>query len=443
MERLSKKHTLLIGITLFSMFFGAGNLIFPPFLGEQAGGSAWVAFAGFAASAIGLPILGVAAVAKAGGLKILAGRVHPKFAAVFTFLIYLSIGPCLAIPRTASTSFEMALLPFVPQLAESPLPLLIYSVVFFAAALLLALKPDKLTDRLGKRLTPCLLALIFVIFAACVIFLPGGYGEVSGAYASNGLIQGFLDGYQTMDTIAALNFGIIIALNIRALGISDDRQVVRETIRAGWVAGGLLLLVYAALTHVGALTGGSFGPHANGAQTLTAVVVSLFGQAGLVILALIFLIACLNTCVGLISCCSEYFSEIFPKLSYRQWAVIFAVVSMVISNAGLNAILAVSVPVLNVLYPISILLIALAFLQRWLGSFKLVYPLSAALTGAVSLVSALDQKGLPLLSELTAKIPLYSLGLGWVLPAVLGIFLGVLLSLAFKEKWVKASPGKK
>ncbi len=436
MEKLSKKQTFLIGITLFSMFFGAGNLIFPPFLGEQAGTLAWVAFAGFALSAIGLPVLGVIAVAKSGGLSTLAGRVHPKFAAVFTFLIYLSIGPCLAIPRTASTSFEMAVLPFVPNLAENPMPLLIYSLVFFTVALILALRPDKLTERLGKRLTPVLLTLIFVIFAACLIFPPGGYGAVTDAYLNNTLIKGFLDGYQTMDTIAALNFGIIIALNIRALGIKDDKQVVRSTIHAGWIAGGLLLAVYAALTHVGALTGGSFGLNENGAQTLTAIVVNLFGKTGLVILAIIFVIACLNTCVGLISCCSEYFSEIFPRFSYKQWAVFFAVVSMVISNAGLNAILKISIPVLNVLYPISIVLIALAFLQKWLGRFKAVYPVGILFTGIISLISALAQNqiAIPVITPLIEKIPLYDMGLGWVIPAIVGILLGIVISGLNKKK---------
>lgn len=441
MQKLSRKNTFLIGITLFSMFFGAGNLIFPPFLGEQAGSLTWIAFAGFAISAIGLPILGVAAVAKSGGLDALAGRVHPAFAAVFTFLIYLSIGPCLAIPRTASTSFEMAVLPFLPEGSGGSLILLLYSIVFFAVALLLALKPDKLTDRLGKKLTPCLLTLIFIIFAACVVFPPGSYGAATGSYTSNSFVQGFLDGYQTMDTIAALNFGIIIALNIRAFGVGEDRLVVRETIKAGWIAGGLLLAVYAALTHVGALSGGSFGATANGAQTLTQIVMHLFGQAGLIILALIFLIACLNTCVGLISCCSEYFSGIFPRFSYKKWAVFFAFISMVISNAGLNKILEISIPVLNCLYPVAIVLILLAFLQKWIGSFSCVYPTAILFTGVVSVIYALDQKSLtiPWLTSMTSKIPLYSIGLGWLTPAAIGIVLGILLSLTFKKKAAPAN----
>ncbi|MEG0310155.1 MAG: branched-chain amino acid transport system II carrier protein [Eubacterium sp.] len=438
MKNLSKKNTVLIGLTLFSMFFGAGNLIFPPFLGAQAGNMAWISFAGFAISAIGLPILGVTAVAKSGGLKTLAGRVHPMFAAIFTLLIYLSIGPCLAIPRTASTSFEMAVTPFLHAGAPLAMIQLFYSIVFFCVALYLALSPDKLTDRLGKKLTPCLLLLIAIIFIACIFIPVGSYPMPSGSYTTKPFIQGFLDGYLTMDTIAALNFGIIIALNIRAKGINEERFIVKETIKAGWIAGALLLMVYAALTHIGALSGGAFGVSENGAQSLTQIVLHLFGKGGLVILALIFLIACLNTCVGLISCCSEYFNSILPKFSYKQWAVFFAFISMLISNAGLNKILEISVPVLNAIYPVAIVLIVLSFLQKWIGSFPKVYPTAILLTGLVSVTYALAQKEIiiPFFTPLMSKIPFFNLGLGFIIPAIIGVFVGILLSLWANKKRV-------
>ena len=156
MQKLPVRQRLLLGFTLFSMFFGAGNLIFPPHLGAQAGFNFWPAFAGFAVSAIGLPIAGVVAVARAGGFDQLASRVHPKFSLMFTILVYLSIGPCLAIPRTASTSFEM----LVPLVGGGRGLQLSYSIVFFAAAFLVALHPEKLTDRLGRVLCPALIALI-------------------------------------------------------------------------------------------------------------------------------------------------------------------------------------------------------------------------------------------------------------------------------------------
>lgn len=433
MRQLNGKNLLFVGFTLFSMFFGAGNLIFPPFLGAQAGVSTWAAMGGFALSAVGFPILGVIAVARSGGLPNLAGRVHPLFASVFTMLIYLSIGPCLAIPRTASTSFEMAVTPF---LRDGPARLyqLLYSIVFFAVALCLALKPEKLTDRLGKILCPCLLALILTVFLGCVLNPPGGYGPVTGPYTSSPAARGFLDGYQTMDTIAALNFGIVIAINIRARGIEDERAVVRGTIRAGWLAGAVFLAVYAMLAHVGALSGGTFPGAANGAETLTRIVSALFGRWGSIILAAIFVIACLNTCIGLISSCSEYFHEVFQKrlpwMTYRHWACFFAFVSMVVSNAGLNQILSVSVPVLGAIYPVAIVLIVLSFFHRWIGGMRRMYPTAVLFTGVVSILySILDIRQIPLLGTAMAKIPLAGIGLGWVLPAALGIALGAIFSL--------------
>lgn len=230
--QLQGKRLLLVGFTLFSMFFGAGNLIFPPFLGAQAGTSTWPGHGRVRAQRHRLPHPRGGRRGAVGGLSRLAGRVHPRFAAVYTMLIYLSIGPCLAIPRTASTSFEMAVSPFLPPDAPFGLLQLGYSALFFGVALLLALKPEKLTDRLGKVLCPTLLLLILVIFLGCALRPPGGYGAVTDAYASNPAVQGFLVGYQTMDTIAALNFGIVIALNIRAGGVKDDGAVVRGTVRA-------------------------------------------------------------------------------------------------------------------------------------------------------------------------------------------------------------------
>ena len=189
MQKLSGKNLLLVGFTLFSMFFGAGNLIFPPHLGAQAGSHLWAAFAGLAVSAIGLPIAGVVAVARAGGLEPLARRVHPAFAFVSTILVYLSIGPCLAIPRTASTSFAM----LAPLVGSSPRLQLGYSFLFFAAAFLVALHPEKLTDRLGRILCPCLILLICILFAGCLLHPPAAhYGAPSDLYASLPAVQGIL-----------------------------------------------------------------------------------------------------------------------------------------------------------------------------------------------------------------------------------------------------------
>ena len=419
MQKLSGKNLLLVGFTLFSMFFGAGNLIFPPHLGAQAGTSLWPAFAGLAVSAVGLPIAGVVAVARAGGLDKLAGRVHPVFAVVFTILVYLSIGPCLAIPRTASTSFQM----LVPLIGGGTGLQLAYSVLFFAAAFLVALRPEKLTDWLGRILCPCLIVLIVVLFAGCLTHpLAAHYGTPSAEYAALPAVQGILYGYQTMDTLAGLNFGAVIALNIQALGVTEPREVERGTIRAGFLAAGLFAVVYAMLTHIGGIAGAAFPGCETGAETLTLLANALFGRVGQVLLAAIFIIACFNTCVGLISGVSEYFHQLWPKVPYTGWAAFFALTSMLLSNIGLASILELSVPILNAIYPAAIVLIFLSFLP---GRFQRcsVYSWAIGLAALQSIPAALP---LGPVAALANNLPLGALGFGWLLPAAVGMGIGFL-----------------
>ena len=430
-QKLNLKTKFLMGVTLFSMFFGAGNLIFPPYLGAQAGTSAWTAFIGFAMSAVGLPVLGVIAVTVSGGLNALASRVHPKFAFVYIAVLYLAIGPCLAIPRTASTSFSMAGPPFLPEsVPEAPVQLL-YTIVFFLAASLVAMHPEKLTEYLGKRLTPVLLTLIAALFLAALVNPAGPAAAPAEAYASAAPVEGFLYGYQTMDTLAALNFGMIVALNVQALGVREEKAVTGETVFAGWIAGALLLAVYAMLTFVGRLSGTAFPGTADGTEVLMRTAEHLFGKAGARILALIFVIACFNTCVGLLSCCGKYFNGCFSRIGYRAWVWGFAAVSAVLANVGLEAILLFSVPVLNAIYPLAILLIALAFLKRALTRFPAVYPWTALLCGVSSVLAVLEQQGLsiPGVTGLIHAIPGYAAGFGWLLPTVLGAGIGVLWSV--------------
>lgn len=426
MKRLSGKDGLLVGFTLFSMFFGAGNLIFPPGIAAQAGTMTWFAVIGLAISAVGLPVLGIIAVARAGGMDQLGQRVHPAFAKVFTIVAYLAIGPCLAIPRTASTSFEMAVPPFVGSDAPIWLFQLIYSVVFFGLALLIALRPEKLTDRLGKILCPILVVLIVVTFAACLLNPLEGYGVPAERWNTpiKAISAGFLDGYQTMDTIAALAFGIVIALNIRARGVTEEKAIVSGTVRSGLMAGAILLVIYSMLAHIGGISGGAVPNPSDGTEALTNIVPLLFGSVGSVILAAIFVIACFNVCVGLISSCGEYFYGLCPKLSYRGWAILFAVVSMVLANAGLTQILAFSIPVLNIIYPVAIVLILLSFAHSWLQHTPMVYPAAILCTGVVSVLLEIQRlTG----TEFLSFLPFSDLGLGWVLPAVIGAVVGVFL----------------
>ena len=392
-EKLSRKDFRLIGFMLFSLFFGAGNLIFPPFLGQSAGEHAWISMVGFFITAVGFPIMGVVAVAKSGGLYQLASRVNTKFAAIFTVLIYLSIGPGLGIPRAGSLPFEMAVAPYISG---------------------------------GEG----------IVFIASLFKPLGGYGKATGEYMNSPFVKGFLEGYLTMDTIAALNFGIVISLAIKSKGIQSEKAVVGTSIKAGLLAGALLVAVYSMLCHLGAASGGRYGMTENGAQTLQNVMIYLFGQPGAILLALIFTVACLTTCVGLITSCSEYFASLTTKVSYKAWVSILAATSMFLANMGLNKILAVSVPVLNAIYPIAIVLIALAMLEKFVKHNQKVYGCAILVTGIISVVDALSQAGLKItfLVETFSNLPLYSQGLGWIVPAVVGALVGYGWSLIKKEE---------
>lgn len=438
MKKLSKKDVLLIGLMLFSLFFGAGNLIFPPFLGQSAGTNTWVAMATFFITSVGFPILGVIAVAKSGGLTNLAKRVNSVFATIFTVLIYLSIGPCLGIPRAGSLPFEMVVAPYLPTSISRTLALLLFTFVFFTVAYWLSLSPAKLVNRMGKVLTPSLLILILVVFVGSLFKPLGNYGVAVGEYISSPLVKGFLDGYLTMDTIAALNFGIVIATAIKSKGIDDEKSVVSTTIKAGLIAGILLVVIYSLLAHLGAMSGARFGLTENGAQTLTNITTYIFGKPGAVLLAVIFTLACLTTSVGLISSCSQYFSTLTNKISYKNWVRILSLFSMTVANMGLTKILSVSVPVLIAIYPISIMLIVLAMFDGLFKESSIVYSLTILSTGTVSIIEALDQVGIKLgfVTELSSKLPFYVEGLGWVLPALTGMGLGLLLKI-IKEKLVQ------
>lgn len=429
MKNLSKKDLLLVSLMLFSLFFGAGNLIFPPFLGQSAGGSTIVAMLGFFVTAVGFPVLGVVVIAKAGGLYALAKRVNKIFAGIFTVLIYLSIGPGLGIPRAGSLPFEMAVAPYLPSSISKVFALFMFTLVFFTVAYWLSLSPSKLVDRMGKVLTPTLLVLVALIFIAAIFKPLGGYGEATGEYMTSPLIKGFLEGYLTMDTIAALNFGIVISLAIKSRGIDDEKVVISTSVKAGLIAGFLLILIYSMLAHLGATSGARFGATENGAQTLTNVMTYIFGKPGAVLLAVVFTLACLTTCVGLITSCSQYFTTLTNKVKYKTWVTILSLSSMILANMGLTKILSISVPVLNAIYPVAIMLIVLGTIHNFFRGSTIVYFTTILFTAVVSVVDALEQVGITMgvVNKLLDKLPFYSQGLGWMIPALVGLLLGIVL----------------
>ena len=431
--RLRKNELLLVSFMLFSLFFGAGNLIFPPFLGQNAGAQTVPAILGFLITAVVLPVLGVVVIARFDGLEKLGAQVGKRFALVFTLLIYLSIGPGLGIPRAASVPFEMAVAPYLPDSANLRVWMLTYSAVFFAVALWLCFTPGKLVKRIGTFLTPSLLTLLCFLFFSFLFKGESVVAAPQSAYENAAFLQGFADGYQTMDTIAALNFGLVIATTLGSFGLKEKKDVLSHTVKAGFLAGTILALVYLMLTYMGMQSSGVYPIQENGAWTLRCIVYQLFGNPGAILLAAIFTLACLTTCVGLINSISQYFSGLFKVLPYRGWVILITGFSFLVSNLGLSAILSISIPVLNAIYPVAIVLILLGLSHQLWQNNRLVYPVVVAGTAAVSVVYALESAGLPLgvVSRVCGMLPLYAEGFGWVAVAV--VLLVVSLPLGKKK----------
>ncbi len=435
---LGGRARMIVALLLFSMFFGAGNLILPPLLGLQAGGEAVPATAGFLVSGIGLPVLAVVAVALAGDARALADRVSPRFSAVFVALIYLAIGPLLAIPRTSSTAFEM-LSPLLPE-GSRFVAQVVFSVTFFCVAYAMALRPGKISRFLGKVTGPALVVLIALLAGASIVRPLGTVGPVQAAYAQMPAVDGFVTGYQTMDLLAAMTFGLVVAENVGSLGVAEKGAQAREVSLAGIAAGLLMAVIYCAFSYLGA-TMGSVAPGAqNGAEVLTAAAFGHFGLGGVALVAAIFLLACLNVCVGLVSCCGTYFSERYGadspaperhrlgQVSYAVWAAAFAVFSCVASNVGLTQILALSVPLLEALYPPAIVLVLMAFGAAAFDSRPWCWPVAVGCATVLGIASAACGALLPGRPTVLDMLPLSAFGLGWVVPTVAALAVAWIVS---------------
>lgn len=423
MNRLKGFDLLALGFMTFALFLGAGNIIFPPSAGMAAGEFIWRAALGFLLTGVGLPLLTVVALARVGGGMDRLTAPLGKFAGtVLAVAVYLAIGPLFATPRTAVVSFEMGIAPFS---GNSGMPLFLYTLVFFAAMLFLVLNPGQLVNRIGKFITPVLLAALLVLGGAAILAPAGEVGAVNESYRGAPLIKGFLEGYLTMDTLGALVFGIVIATAIRDRGVTEPALVTRYSMIAGVIAAIGLSLVYLALFYLGATSQGIAGGAENGVQILTTYVQHTFGTPGSLLLAVVITLACLTTAVGLTTACGEFFSALLP-VSYRSVVIVFALFSLLVANQGLTQLISVSVPVLVGLYPLAIVLVALSLLDRfWLSSSRVFVPVMAV-TLVFGVVDGLAAAGLgSWVPALFTQLPLADQSMGWLVPVLVMLVLAV------------------
>ncbi len=401
----------------FAFFLGAGNIIFPPLAGQLAGENMLSAMSGFLVTAVGLPLIGIIAVAIAGGgWKGLTRDLPSKVATLMAVLIFIIIGPAFAAPRTGLVAYEMAVKPFLTDASQTSLTL--FSIIFFSVALFFAWSRGKLIDMIGKFLTPALFVVLTVLAIAVFINPQGNIIAAQGEYISQPFITGFLEGYNTMDTFAALMFGMLIVDVIRSKGVTDDRTTCTYLIYAGLIAATGLAFVYVSLFYLGATSAGIAAGVGNGGAILTTYVMALFGSTGQIILSTIVLLACLTTAIGLISACADYFSTLTP-MSYKKWAVLLAIVCAVVANVGLNMLISLSIPVLFALYPVAIALVALALIRKWLPNPRLAYRVVLLVSFIFSMIDV--AKYLKVDMSLFSSLPMFNYGMAWVLPTVIAL----------------------
>ena len=430
---LKKKDLLTFGLMMFSIYFGAGNLIFAPVLGQAAGEHTFIAMLGFMTTGIGLPLLGITAIALCGGdyAPLIRKRTSPQFAAGLLVLLYLIIGPLFAMPRSGAVSFEIGIRPFLDA-DNIALGQLIYTAVFFSAAHYLALTPSKIVDRVGKILTPALLTVLLILFVRAFQMPLGDILPATGAYIDAPFAQGFQDGYQTMDLLASIGIGALVANAIRLRGVSDSRAIGLTCLCSGLMTVVLMTAVYGSLAYLGATTAAVLGHSENGGQLLSAAVGIFFGAGGNLLLAVIIGLACLTTTCGINSSAAMYFNQLFKgRITYERLLLLFNAVSFAISNIGLTQIIAITIPFLIAIYPLVIVFVILSLFDFYTGRHKLIYQCAMGFTLVFSVIDGLHTAGISsaaLDAVLAAHLPFYGITMGWVCPAALGALVGRLLS---------------
>ena len=428
-KKLTFRQKILVAGTLFGMFFGAGNLIFPVHLGQMAGRNAVVAMIGFIITAVGIPIFGVAAIGitHSDGLQTLSGKVGKGYGIFFTCLLYLTIGPLFAIPRCATVSFTTGITPLLG--ADSPewLYLLVFSAAFF-----------------GKIINPLFL-FFFAVLIIAALLSPGAAissVEPTEAYQNGSFFPALIEGYGTMDAIAGLAFGIVVIDVIRRMGVDNDDIIAEDVLSSGLLAGALMALIYVLSILVGAQSRGIFELSENGGIALTQIAGHYLGGVGQFILAFTITFACLKTSIGLVTACSETFVKMTNgKISYRTWAILFTVFSFAVSNIGLSAIIEYSVPMLMLIYPPAIALILLAFIGKIFAHDRAVYVATMIGTWAAAIFDCM--KTLPASVQTSLRLdvpiafaekylPLFDKNLGWLLPALVGFVIGMVIHASRK-----------
>lgn len=418
--------SIVVGFALFAMFFGAGNVVFPPYLGMHAGEQWANGFLFYFIADIGLALVAMFAILHAGGADNITGRIGHVASKVLMCAVILCIGPMVAIPRTAATTLEMSVTPFFSGMSP-----VVFSIIFFAVILLLSIKQSAVIDIVGKILTPALLIGLLVLIVKGFVSPIGDIVD-TGVSASEVTVNGIKSGYQTMDVLAAMAFGIIILSSADKKGYTDSKSAAKMIGIAAALSGVLLLIVYFGLTYLGATASTMFPTDISRANLLIGIVELLLGKAGLIIFAIVIALACITTAVALVSSAASFFAKLAnDKISYSVFVVVICISSAVISNLGLDMIIAIATPVLDIVYPPMLVLILLSWFGDKLHKSVYVSSVAGSLIASVLATASLYGMNVPVIDSL----PLASLGLGWLTPAAV---FGLVAYLVSKFKFQNA-----
>ena len=418
--------SIVVGFALFAMFFGAGNVVFPPYIGMHAGEQWANGFLFYFIADIGLALVAMFAILHAGGADNITGRIGHVASKVLMCAVILCIGPMVAIPRTAATTLEMSVTPFFSGMSP-----VVFSIIFFAVILLLSIKQSAVIDIVGKILTPALLIGLLILIVKGFVSPIGDIVD-TGVSASEVTVNGIKSGYQTMDVLAAMAFGIIILSSADEKGYTDSKSAAKMIGIAAALSGVLLLIVYFGLTYLGATASTVFPTDISRANLVIGIVELLLGKAGLIIFAIVIALACITTAVALVSSAASFFAKLAnDKISYSVFVVVICVSSAVISNLGLDMIIAIATPVLDIVYPPMLVLILLSWFGDKLHKSVYVSSVAGSLIASVLATASLYGMNVPVIDSL----PLASLGLGWLTPAAL---FGLVAYLVSKVKFQNA-----
>ena len=423
-NKRSLRDMLTIGFALFSMFFGAGNVIFPPFLGLQSG-RMWIGgFAAYYFADVLLALVALFALLREGSAERVMDRVGRKAAVFVMTVIILCLGPFLAIPRTAATTFEMGVSQLLPGLS---LP--VFAALFFALILALSIRESAVIDIIGKFLTPALLLGLALLILVGMIRPLGPIAHER--QVESVIVNGIQAGYQTMDVLAALVFGAVLVKSASDKGYNEDAARRQVLIRASVVAGILLLLVYFGLAYLGATASLLFPADIGRAELVIAIVEGLLGRTGLVIFTIVVALACVTTAVALVSAAADHLTGVCRgRVSYRAFVILICVFSAVVSNLGLDTIISVAAPILGLVYPPVLVLVLVSLIAPHMSnSICICAVLGALLT---SILSTLDSFGLSM--PWLQHLPLARVDMAWVLPALLGGFAAFVYRLPWLER---------